>query len=155
MSPGHIYHFFENKEAIIAAIVEREMEAITELVDGFDKATDIFNTMIQGVDQGLERKTRPQHAALWIEVWAETARNPDIAQIVRTGDNMVKTRLEALHGRARQTRGLKSAFTDKTTTELIMALFSGLSIRTVLNPEMDKKEVAKLLKIVVKTVLEA
>jgi AcrR family transcriptional regulator len=26
MSPGHIYHYFDNKEAIIAAIVERDME---------------------------------------------------------------------------------------------------------------------------------
>ena len=30
MSPGHIYHYFDNKEAIIAAIVERDMEEMME-----------------------------------------------------------------------------------------------------------------------------
>jgi hypothetical protein len=37
----------------------------------------------------------------------------------------------------------------------MMALFSGLSIRTLLNPDVDKEEVSKLLKIMVKALLEA
>ncbi len=155
MSPGHIYHFFENKEAIIAAIVEREMDAINELVGGYERASDVFTTLIDSVDQGVQRKTRPQDAALWMEVWAETGRNEKVAQIVRANDASLKKRFQELHNRARLERGLTTAFKNETTAEVMMALFSGLSIRTLLNPGMDRQEVAKLLKKMMRALLEA
>jgi AcrR family transcriptional regulator len=36
MSPGHIYHFFESKEAIIGALVERKLDCSLEMVLQFE-----------------------------------------------------------------------------------------------------------------------
>jgi AcrR family transcriptional regulator len=55
MSPGHIYHYFDNKEAIIAAIVERDMEEMMEWTGQiFYSSDDILQSMLDGVECGVE-----------------------------------------------------------------------------------------------------
>src|SRR6516225_4317651 len=58
MSVGHIYHYFENKDAIIAAIVERDLQntlAITRDLLEKSQGRDVLETMIEDVDEGVDQ----------------------------------------------------------------------------------------------------
>lgn len=155
MSAGHIYHFFANKEAIIEAIVQRKVEHMLELAARFEAEADVIGAMIDNVELGLAEKTDPEFVGLWLEVLAEAARNPEIARIVQAADQTMRARLTCLETTARQARGIESSIKPDAVAEVVMALFEGLANRTVQNPNLDKAELIKVLRIASRAILEA
>jgi AcrR family transcriptional regulator len=154
MSAGHIYHFFESKEAIIGALVQRKLERSLEIVLQFESEEDLFQAMIDRVEMGLKEKTDLDTAALEVEILAEAARNPAVARIVRAADAAKRERLCALHRDARQARGMGLADAD-AAIEVLMALFDGLSARVICHPDLDKSAVLPMLQAALRTLLAA
>ncbi len=153
MSPGHIYHFFTNKEAIIGAIVEQRVEHLLNMIADLEAAPDVFEALIQRVDIGVAEKTDPDFAALWLEVLAEAARNPEIAALVHAADQRLRRRLLELVNRARQSRQMVADLAPEAATEVIMAMFEGLSNRITQNPALDKTAVIAALRVALRAVL--
>ncbi|QGU33382.1 TetR/AcrR family transcriptional regulator [Thermochromatium tepidum] len=155
MSAGHIYHFFANKEAIIAALVERRLEQSLELVRQFENAEDVFQALIDRVDLGLNEKANLDHAALELEILAEAARNPRVAASVRAADRIKRDRLIGVLGRARQGLGRQADTADaEAVTELLMALFDGLMVRIVNHPDLDRAALAPLIRTALRTFID-
>ena len=152
MSPGHIYHFFENKEAIIAALVERKLEHSLAMMRQFEHAEDVFQALLDRVDIGLNDKTNLDHAALEIEILAEAARNPRIAAIVRTADVAMRDQVQRLFQSARRARGLSGEI-DPAVTEVITALFDGLAARVINHPDLDRAALLPVLRSVLRALL--
>ncbi|WP_085443451.1 TetR/AcrR family transcriptional regulator [Magnetofaba australis] len=155
MSPGHIYHFFPNKEAIIAGIVARRLEIGLELVAGFEAAEQPFEAMVRDVDTIMARKTESEYSGMWLEILAESARNPKIAAIIQEADRAMRERITKLEALARQRRGVESSLPTEAVTEVAMALFEGMSNRIVLNPEMDRKQAEAVLRHALEAILLA
>lgn len=85
MSVGQIYRYFPNKEAVIHAIVERivaqRMAWIANSARQFDLAAFLATRMFS------EDATEVEDRALLLEVTAEAARNPVVAEIVKKADH--------------------------------------------------------------------
>ncbi|MTW20217.1 TetR/AcrR family transcriptional regulator [Allochromatium palmeri] len=154
MSPGHIYHFFENKEAIIAALVERKLEQSLEMVRQFENAEDVFQALIDRVDLGLNEKTDLDNAALELEILAEAARNPRVAASVREADRIKRERLMGVLRSARRARGLTHDSDGAAVTEILMALFDGLAARVINHPDLDRAALVPLLRTALRTFIE-
>jgi TetR/AcrR family transcriptional regulator, repressor for uid operon len=155
MSSGHIYHFFENKEAIIEALVERRLEQSLEMVSQFENAEDVFQALIDRVDLGLNEKTDLGNAALELEILAEAARNPRVAASVREADRIKRERLIGVLGRARQALGREPETADAdAVTEILMALFDGLSARVINHPDLDRAALVPLIRTALRTFIE-
>ena len=152
MSPGHIYHFFESKETIIGALVERKLDCSLEIVLQFECEDDLFQAMIDRVEVGLNEKTDLNTAALEMEILAEAARNPAVAKIVRAADAAKRERLCALHRSSRQARGMEVEDAE-AAIEVIMALFDGLSGRAISHPDLDKAALLPLLRTALRSLL--
>lgn len=145
MSPGHIYHFFPSKEAIIAALVEQKLDQSLDMVRQFEDAEDVFQAMLDRVEIGLKERTDLESAALELEILAEAARNPRVAASVRAADKIKRERLRELMRRASRERGREP--TDKAAeSELMITLFDGLYARFVNHPELDRDALAPLLR---------
>ena len=86
MSAGHIYHYFENKEAIIGAIVAQDLETLLTLTAELRAACNVRNALIERAAEGVLDQLDPASAALKVEIVAEAARNPHVAKIVREAD---------------------------------------------------------------------
>jgi len=86
MSAGHIYHYFENKEAIIAAIVAQDLETLLTLTAELRAACNVRDALIERAAEGVLDQLDPDGAALKVEIVAEAARNPHVARIVREAD---------------------------------------------------------------------
>ncbi|HEX5674480.1 MAG TPA: helix-turn-helix domain-containing protein, partial [Azonexus sp.] len=76
MSTGHIYHYFENKEAIIADIVAQDLERLLTLTAELRAASDVKAAMIERAVEGVQDNLDPGSAGLQLEIVAEAARNP-------------------------------------------------------------------------------
>ncbi|NEV61082.1 TetR/AcrR family transcriptional regulator [Thiorhodococcus minor] len=145
MSPGHIYHFFPSKEAIITALIEQKLDQSLDMVRQFEDAEDVFQAMLDRVDLGLQERSDLESAALELEILAEAARNPRVAESVRTADKVRRERLRELMQRASRERGREP--TDKAAeTEIMITLFDGLYARFVNHPELDREALAPLLR---------
>lgn len=93
MSPGAVYHYFESKEAIVAArmeaVLERWTGAFAELIESGEPLSILPSRVLAlsaqaeaGIHQGA---SRPGYDTL-----AEAARNPVLAEIVKRHGDAVR-----------------------------------------------------------------
>jgi AcrR family transcriptional regulator len=144
MSTGHIYHYFENKEAIIADIVAQDLDRLLTLTAELRSASDVKSAMVERAVEGVEGNLDPGMAGLQLEIVAEAARNPRVADIVRAADRQCRDSLRETIRTLRQAAGHRdSAANLAGMTEALAAMFEGLQIRTIRNPQLDQDAVVR------------
>ena len=150
MSPGHIYHYFENKEAIIAAIVAQDLESLLEMTAQFRAACNVRAALIERAAEGVAKQLDPDAAGLKLEIVAEAARNPRVAQIVSEADTTCRRELAALIRDIRSRAGHQdSAAAIDGMVEVLACLFEGLLQRTIRNPGLDRDKVTQRIQIAI------
>ena len=82
MSPGHLYHYFKSKEAIIGELTELHLQRVASRFEQMTEKTNVLEAFLSEVDvwRTTEVKRNP---ALILEVVAEASRNPAIAETLR------------------------------------------------------------------------
>ncbi len=156
MSPGHIYHYFENKEAIVQAIAKREEQNITELARKLqeDEAGGSLATRVaRQVGDSVERCLDPAYLELQLELAAEAARNPAIRRILRQSDQVVTGEFMALSNRVGLPDGMDAAEVE-LRMNMISAIFNGVMVRGAVGAEQDRKQVSRLVEKLVHCLLE-
>ena len=87
MSAGHIYQYFESKEAIIIALCERRFSGFEDLLVAAEKGDHAASASF--VDAWISQFTwwiDPERAPLTLEIMLEAGRNPKVASVVRRID---------------------------------------------------------------------
>ena len=155
MSAGHIYHYFENKEAIIAAIVAQDLETLLTLTAELRAACNVRNALIERAAEGVLDQLDPASAALKVEIVAEAARNPHVARIVREADATCRRELMVTIHAIRSAAGhddTPAATADMV--EVLASLFEGLLLRTIRNPDLDRRRVAQRIQLAINDLLD-
>lgn len=135
MSVGQIYRYFANKEAIIAAIVARDLEEAVKLLDDVrTRQADEADQIIELVRHKMTHMDDPVRAALSLEILAEAARNPKVAAIIRQADETGRAWLRDMLDR----RGVTSECIE-ARMDMIAILVEGWTMRRVRNPEVDRE----------------
>jgi AcrR family transcriptional regulator len=150
MSPGHIYHYFENKEAIIAAIVEEDLNLLLGLTARLRQAPDPRKALEEDIAQGVRDNLDPEKAALKLEIAAEAARNPRIAEIVEKADQTCQNHLAELLTWLNPHTSPAQARVQAT---LIASLFEGLHARAIRNPQVEPTTLIPLFQEVIVRVI--
>jgi AcrR family transcriptional regulator len=155
MSAGHIYHYFENKEAIIGAIVAQDLETLLTLTAELRAACNVRDALIERAAEGVLDQLDPASAALKVEIIAEAARNPHVAQIVREADATCRRELAVTIGAIRRAAGHDDApAATVDMVEVLAALFEGLLLRTIRNPGLDRRRVAQRIQLAINDLLD-
>lgn len=156
MSVGHIYHYFESKEAIIAAIVDRDLQRTLELAGTLTNADNPLEAMIRAIDLGVAEHLECKASALNLEILAEAARNPKIAAMVRDSDQKARIAFkDATHAVLKKNHVHKSEAEIISIVELMGAIFNGLTIRGRRNPDIDREHMVRLVHNVICFMVEA
>lgn len=142
MSAGHIYNYFASKEAIIEALVARDLETALASIESLRSTAEILHTMLAGVAEGVD--SRVAHSSLELEIIAEAARNPRVAATVQAMDAAVRARLvDVLAGAGLP--GVADADDAAARVEVLLAIFDGLMIRVVRHPGFDRAAVVRVV----------
>ncbi len=146
LSVGQIYRYFENKEAIVAAIVARDLAEVRAKFAAFQGAdSSLVKTILDSCAGAVERNHDPARACMLLEVLAEAARNPKVAAIVREADCMER----ALIGQLLERAGVGGDEAEAAARgEVLSMLFDGMAVRAVNNPDGDRGEIARVLRAV-------
>jgi AcrR family transcriptional regulator len=145
LSVGQIYRYFENKEAIIAAIVAQDL---AEMRDKFAEMESQPGTLLDALEdhlpEGVDKCFDPRRAALALEVVAEAARNPKVAAIVRAADAQEREMARTMLERNRKPEWTEAEF--QARCETIGLIFDGLLMRGVNHPDIDRVALTEVLR---------
>jgi AcrR family transcriptional regulator len=144
ISPGHLYHYFKNKEAIVFAMADGRLE---EMAGRFDRAfggdESVTAALLADIDFTKPRGTK---LAVLFEILAEAARNPVFAEMARL-HNQVMRKLLADVLRRGQSRGeIKKDLDTETAAALLICLMDPTVMLGSRGPDMDTPETRNLLK---------
>jgi AcrR family transcriptional regulator len=132
ISVGLIYRYFRNKEAVIGAMAERYKKEIQALLERAHQAPTLLASLeILFTAHCCENAPR-LHSAFVVDLYAEAARNPEVANLVR---DMLDTAMDGvadLIARAPEMRDTPHALTAGEITDLIFATARGTLMRDVL-----------------------
>jgi TetR/AcrR family transcriptional repressor of uid operon len=152
MSVGHIYRYFPSKEAIIAAIVRQDVDDILLKFAEFPSdSVDLRAALRDRAELGVNRASELDQASLMVEIRAEAARNPAIGALVRQADAVISAQLRTLIGSA-VGRDLQPSDLD-ARVEMFQLIFQGISLRTIVNPAIDRTALSQMVKLAIDAIL--
>jgi hypothetical protein len=121
-----------------------DLDRLLTLTAELRAASDVKSAMLERAVEGVEDNLDPGTAGLQLEIVAEAARNPRVADIVRTADRQCRDSLRETIRTQRVAAGHRdSEATLSGMTEALAAMFEGLQIRTIRNPELDQDAVVQ------------
>ncbi len=149
ISVGHLYHYVENKEALIEAIIRREFERHLQRLDelAVGEPVDILNELVEKVVDSILNETDPFRTVLIFETLAEAQRNPKVAEILQDYDARMRVRFCDILRRS----GVPS---PEVKTEIIFTIFGGLPVRALRHPEQKRGIIVETMVPVLRQLLQ-
>jgi TetR/AcrR family transcriptional regulator, repressor for uid operon len=130
ISVGLIYRYFQNKEAVIAAMADRHKKEINEILERARQAANLRESL-ETLFTAHCGETEPQvTAAFVVDLFAEASRNPRIAELVSDVCEAAMNGVTDLIARSPEGKG--SYLTPREMAELIFAVNDGMLLRGVL-----------------------
>jgi AcrR family transcriptional regulator len=136
ISPGGLYRYFASKEAIIAAIAERDR---ADAAANFAAVADV-----PGVFAGLEKLARhylieraADEIAVCAEIRTESRRSPDIARIHRAINADVEAGLVGIFRKAAERGEIPADLDLERIVVVLLALGDGIEWRRAVEPDFD------------------
>ena len=154
MSAGHIYNYFDSKDAIIMAFVDRRMEEVSALLRDLGSREDPLQSMLDDASERVAEHLQPAFWTLPMEIHAEAARNPRIAEALIAADEDSRSQFRAVLKAARERRGL--AVDDATMdgrVDALISLFQGISVRALHRPQLNLDVLVEGVRIAMKALL--
>ena len=144
LSVGQIYRYFENKEAIIAAIVAQDLAEMREkFAEMESRPGDLVDALTEHLPEAVDKCFDLGRAALTLEVLAEASRNPKVAAILRAADEQERVYAQAMLDRSRKPEWSDAEFHARC--EAVGLLFDGMIIRAVNHPDTDRDALGRVL----------
>lgn len=147
ISSGHLYHYFDSKEAIVEAIIEADRARVMALIAEIRGRPDPVEALLAAASAAMRDDMGfAMDPVLTLEILAEAARNPRVAAILAAFDRDARAEVAALLAEA-QGRGEIDAGVDPgTTASVILVLVDGMLSRGISDPSHDPARLAPILK---------
>jgi AcrR family transcriptional regulator len=154
MSAGHIYNYFESKEAIIESIIEKDMEEMFSIFKQFeDQPGDILTILLDGLNIAVQRHMDTESCVADLDMMAEAGRNNKVASLLREADTHARGRMRELLISERSLLKEHSEQELESRINVIFSVMAGLLLRKVLYPELTEETVLIALRPAMKTLL--
>lgn len=154
-STGNLFHYFDSKQAIVLALVERDGAQAREHMALLDAADDPLAALLGLLDSVVELAADPGYAGLALEIAAEAHRDPAIAALVTRNDREWRHGLERLLRRAAAAGQIDRALDPATAATWLAALVDGLFSRVSVDPGFAPGEQGVTLRFIVTRYLRA
>lgn len=138
MSAGLIYRYFENKNAIILAIVSRQLELLRNDIQ-LKRNIDLPAEMVANYGRASNDDGRGMNAALLLEMSAEATRDPQIAAALDHYDSTLRAALVEWLSASPKAGGRDVPAAGAPARALLLqCLFEGLKLRETREPNLDR-----------------
>lgn len=154
MSPGNLFHYFKNKNAIIEAIVEEDRRQTSEWYEKANQADDLFEELFKLLERNLALIAEPTYRKIGIEIFAEAMRNPAVGQLVARNDAEQIAALTGILKKAVAKGQIDATLDTAKLATWIAALGDGAFGRAALDPYFDPIDQRGMLREVLSRILK-
>jgi AcrR family transcriptional regulator len=138
MSPGLMYRYFPSKNAIVLAIIERQLEQSRRKIGELQASTDIAANVRQSFKQWQSVESQEMNVALFLGMSADSSHDAQIAQALRASDRLLRAALEDWLARGREAGGLGVRRDVAGPRAFLMqCVIEGLAMRALREPDLD------------------
>ena len=138
ISVGLIYRYFENKEAVIAAMADRHKKEIQEVLERDREAPTLLESLEILFTAHCCENSPKVLSAFVVDLYAEASRNPQVANLVR---DVLQTSMDGVTDLiARSPEGKNAGLAPNELSELIFAVARGMLMYDVLQPQEMTEE---------------
>ena len=135
ISVGLIYRYFQNKEAVIAAMADRHKQEISDVLERAGQAPTLLESLeILFTAHCAESEPRVISAFV-VDLYAEASRNPVVADLVRDVLNTSMDGVIRLIARSPEGQKAANGQTPRELAELIFAVARGMLMLDILQPQ--------------------
>lgn len=144
VSAGAIYVYFDSKEALIEGLVERERARV---LGDFAQLTDVrdFATGFALMMQNCILHQSNEKAALFLEVVAESTRNPAVRATLQRIDESIRKAMAELLQRLKANGRLAEDVCVDQLVSLISSFMDGIIMRRAIDPSFEIGPMSDLL----------
>ena len=152
ISPGHLYHYFANKEAIIGAITRKGLDYTRARLAEIPADQNTVTTLVAEFER-IRGFTREPESGVHLDVLAEAARDPVIGAVLREASREMR-RLLAQFLRDGQGRGQVDPGLDAdATAAILISLIDSCKTLIVRDPGVDAKRSAEAFDLMITRLL--
>lgn len=160
ISQGLMYRYFDNKRAMVLALIERQLEQDQQSIGQTPASLGMVDGLLACYQQWSRgetignRDTAIANVALYAEITAEAQRDPVVAAVLRRHDKLTTAAVcdwLRRHDVARGARSSAAALRQRTL--LLRVVVEGLAMRAVRDPDLPPRTVRALLREVISRVL--
>ncbi|HVJ36963.1 MAG TPA: TetR/AcrR family transcriptional regulator [Stenotrophomonas sp.] len=162
ISQGLMYRYFDNKRAMILALIQRQLEEDQRSIGQTPASLDMVDGLLACYQQWARGEsignldTAIANVGLYAEITAEAQRDPAVGAVLRKHDKMTT---EAVCQWLREHDLARGAQVDEPSlrerTLLLRVVVEGLAMRAVRDPDLAPDTVRRLLQRAISQVLGA
>jgi AcrR family transcriptional regulator len=154
MSPGLIYRYFENKNAIILAIIERQLEDACADIATLQADTDFVSLFRELFAKWRGNDPELMNPTLLLEMTAQASRDPQIASALSGADQATGADFHTwLRERARSEGRNPEPEEVYARAFGLRCLIGGLAMRSIREPDVDPEVLERSLKLMLTRLL--
>jgi TetR/AcrR family transcriptional repressor of uid operon len=135
ISVGLIYRYFANKEAVISAMAERHKKEIHDMLERARQAPSLLESLEILFTAHCCEDAPQVVSAFVVDLYAEAARNPRMADLVRDVLQTAMDGVTDLIAQSPQAANAATGLKPHELSELIFAVARGMLMRDVLQPQ--------------------
>src|ERR1700730_2407332 len=131
MSPGHLYHYFKSKEAIVRDLTELHLQRVASRFEEMTAKTNVLEAFLSEIDVWQKKKAN-RNPALLCEVVPEASRTPAIAEILQRRTQALRDILAGFLREGQQRRQIDRRLDPDLTAAVVLSLvdtIDGLSMK--------------------------
>ncbi len=145
MSPGNLYRYFASKDAIIAGMAERDRTQIAADFGSLDPAKGAVLDQLEALGRRHLVQEPREKSVIALQIWAEAARNPAMANMCAAIDGTVIGGLAAAIAGAKASGELPADLDDARFLQAIFMMADGFFCRRAMDPGFDAAMAAETL----------
>ena len=134
MSPGHLYHYFKSKEAIVRDLTELHLQRVASRFEEMTAKTNVLEAFLSEIDVWQKKKAK-RNPALICEVVAEASRNPAIAEILQRRTQALRDILAGFLREGHQRRQIDRRLDPDLTAAVVLSLVDAIDGLTMKDDE--------------------
>ncbi|MGX5736880.1 TetR/AcrR family transcriptional regulator [Bosea thiooxidans] len=145
MSPGNLYRYFSSKDAIIAGMSERDRSLIAEDFGSLHPQNGALLDQLEALGRKHLVEQPREKAVICLQIWAEAARNPEMASMCADLDGTVMQGLAAAIAEAKANGELPERLDEHRFLLAVSMMADGYFCRRGMDPAFDDRFAAETL----------
>jgi AcrR family transcriptional regulator len=136
MSVGNFYRYFASKDAIIAAMVEHDLQDVAQMFGEIRSSSDPRAAFLASMRREILQHNQSCDGSLWTEIEAAANRRPEIGQITRRMESDVQRYLIETFSiiAGRPAPEMEARFAEHA--RLMIVIFKGTATQPGLTPAL-------------------